>query len=237
VRVGITVVLAAALCAAAAASAPAASVQHVYQPGKLTYYAFVENATTAYSAADATSKKVTTLKTRTPDKTDELVLVLATTTDANGDEWYDVRLPIRPNGSTGWVKAADMSDLQPLSTWLKINTEKFTVTLIKNGKTVFHARAGVGQAKWFTPHGNFYVRDQLTGYGKKGSFYGPTAFATSATSDVLTEWPGGGYVGVHGTDEPNLIPGQISHGCVRLKNADILRLAKLMPVGTPVTIS
>jgi lipoprotein-anchoring transpeptidase ErfK/SrfK len=63
------------------------------------------------------------------------------------------------------------------------------------------------------------------------------AFGTSATSDTLTDWPGGGYVGVHGTNEPGLIPGRISHGCVRLKNPDIVRLSKLMPVGTPVTIS
>ena len=132
--------------------------------------------------ADASSKTITTLKTRTPDKTDELVLVLATTTDANGDDWYDVRLPIRPNGSTGWVKAADMSDLQPLDTWLKINTEKFEITLIKNGKSVFHTHVGVGLPQTYTPHGNFYIRDKLTGYGGKGSFYGPVAFATSATS-------------------------------------------------------
>jgi L,D-transpeptidase catalytic domain len=237
VRVGITVVLAAALCAAAAASAQAAPVQHVYKPGKLTYYAFVETATGAHSQPDASSKTITTLKTRTPDKTDELVLVLATTTDASGDDWYDVRLPIRPNGSTGWVKAADMSDLQPLNTWLKINTEKFEVTLIKNGKSVFHARVGVGLPQTYTPHGNFYIRDKLTGYGGKGSFYGPVAFATSATSDTLTDWPGGGYVGVHGTNEPGILPGRVSHGCVRLKNPDILRLSKLMPVGTPVTIS
>jgi lipoprotein-anchoring transpeptidase ErfK/SrfK len=53
---------------------------------------------------------------------------------------------------------------------------------------------------------------------------------------VLTDWPGGGFVGVHGTNEPQLIPGRISHGCVRLRNEDILRLARLLPVGTPVTI-
>ena len=63
------------------------------------------------------------------------------------------------------------------------------------------------------------------------------AFITSATSPTLTDWPGGGIVGVHGTNTPSLIPGRISHGCVRLKNGDILKLAKLMPVGTPLTIT
>lgn len=62
------------------------------------------------------------------------------------------------------------------------------------------------------------------------------AFGTSARSDVLTDWPAGGYIGIHGTDRPELLPGRVSHGCIRLRNADILRLAELMPVGTPLTI-
>ena len=65
---------------------------------------------------------------------------------------------------------------------------------------------------------------------------GPLAFGTSARSAVLTDWPEGGFVGIHGTNEPGLIPGRVSHGCIRLRNRDILRLARLMPVGTPVTI-
>jgi len=237
VRFAVSAVLAAALCAAAAVPARAATVENLYKPGKLTYYAFVDSPTAAHSKPKASAHVVGRLKTRTPDKTDELVLVLASTTDAAGNEWLQVRLPIRPNGSKGWVPASDLSDLQPLDTWLKINTEKFQVTLVKKGRTVFRARVGVGQPQWYTPHGSFYIRDKLTGYGGKGSFYGPVAFATSATSDTLTDWPGGGYVGVHGTNQPGLIPGRISHGCVRLKNPDILRLSKLMRVGTPVTIS
>jgi lipoprotein-anchoring transpeptidase ErfK/SrfK len=66
--------------------------------------------------------------------------------------------------------------------------------------------------------------------------YGPVAFGTSARSTTLTDWPGGGFVGIHGTNRPELIPGRISHGCVRMRNADILRLGALMPVGTPLTI-
>jgi lipoprotein-anchoring transpeptidase ErfK/SrfK len=99
---------------------------------------------------------------------------------------------------------------------------------------VFRAPVGVGQPQWPTPRGEFYVRDKLDDYA--GPFYGPVAFGTSARSSVLTDWPEGGFVGVHGTDMPQLIPGRVSHGCIRLRNGDILRLAKLMPIGTPVTI-
>ena len=68
-----------------------------------------------------------------------------------------------------------------------------------------------------------------------GTIYGPLAFGTSAYS-VLSDWPGGGVIGIHGTDQPGLLPGRPSHGCVRVRNADIRRLARLMPVGTPLTI-
>ena len=78
------------------------------------------------------------------------------------------------------------------------------------------------------------IRNELTRYASP--FYGPIAFGTTARSAVLTDWPGGGFVGIHGTNEPQLIPGRVSHGCIRLRNADMLRLAVLMPVGTPLTI-
>jgi L,D-transpeptidase catalytic domain len=221
---------------AAAAPAHAARVVHVSKLGQQSYFAFVDKATTARAEPDAKAKAVTKLKRQTPVKTDDLVFVLDQTT-VDGVEWLRVRLPVRPNNTTGWVKADDLSDLQPVRTWLKISTKTFKATLIKNGKRVFSARIGVGQPQWPTPKGQFYIRAKLTGYGGKGSFYGPIAFITSATSDALTDWPGGGLVGVHGTSLPGLIPGRISHGCVRLKNPDIVRLAKLMPVGTPLTIT
>jgi len=66
--------------------------------------------------------------------------------------------------------------------------------------------------------------------------YGVLAFGLSAYSNVIRDWTWGGVVGIHGTNSPQLIPGPISHGCVRMRNPDILRLAALMPVGTPLTI-
>jgi hypothetical protein len=180
---------------------------------------------------------VARVTTRSPVGTDDLVLVLARTRDTAGHDWLQVRLPVRPNGTTGWVPASALGDLQPVKTWLKIDTRHFKATLVKAGKVVWRARVGVGKSYWPTPKGQFFIRAELKGYGSRGSFYGPLAFITSATSDALTDWPGGGIVGVHGTSLPGLIPGRISHGCVRVRNGDILRLAKLMPVGTPLTIT
>jgi L,D-transpeptidase-like protein len=229
--------LLALVVAAPAPGAAPARVEHLQHLGKKSFFAFVDHATTARTRPDASAPAVTRLTTRSPVATDDLALVLARTKDSAGHAWLQVRLPVRPNGTTGWVRASAMGEMQPLRTWLKIDTHRFRATLIKNGKVVWRARVGVGKRIWPTPKGQFFIRAELRGYGSRGSFYGPVAFITSATSDVLTDWPGGGIVGVHGTSLPGLIPGRISHGCVRVRNADILRLARLMPVGTPLTIT
>ena len=146
-----------------------------------------------------------------------------------------MRLPILPNNTTGWVLRGGLGRLWAVHTHLYIDRKAFKLTLERDGKTVFTTRVGVGKSYWPTPRGQFYIRDKLTNFGDP--FYGPVAFGTSARSAVLTDWPGGGFVGVHGTNEPQLIPGHISHGCIRLRNAAIRRLARLMPVGTPLTVS
>jgi hypothetical protein len=211
-------------------------VERLDRPGVRSYHAFADHQAQVRARPSTTARPVTRLKLRTEDGTDELLLVLARTTDADGRVWLQVRLPIRPNSTTGWVPETALGALQALRTWLRIDVRRLRATLIKDGRVVFRAQVGVGQAQWPTPRGEFYIRSKLTGYGGAGSFYGPVAFGTSARSDVLTDWPGGGIVGIHGTSLPALIPGRISHGCVRLRNRDVLRLARLMPVGTPLTI-
>jgi lipoprotein-anchoring transpeptidase ErfK/SrfK len=133
------------------------------------------------------------------------------------------------------VRKRDLSPLFTVHTHLYINRGSLHATLKRYGKVVFNTRVGVGKSYWPTPRGEFYVRDKMTGFGNP--VYGPIAFGTSARSPVLTDWPGGGFVGVHGTNEPGILPGHVSHGCIRMPNASILKLARLMPVGTPLTVT
>jgi len=205
------------------------------KPGEVSRWAFVLDPTIARKAPDWKSKAVARVGVKTPDKTDNLVLALERTTDAAGRSWVRVRLPILPNGSTGWVRAETLGGFHRVRTWLRIDRRRLTATLLRGKRKVFFARVGVGRHYWPTPKGEFYVRDRLEGFGS-GGMYGPLAFGLNARSAVLTDWPGGGFVGIHGTNEPQILPGRVSHGCVRMKNKDILRLGHLMPVGTPVTI-
>jgi L,D-transpeptidase-like protein len=196
-------------------------------------FAPVLRAVQALSRPEANAPPVAALDTRTPEETADIVLVLG---ERRGDDglWVNVRLPVLPNGRTGWVPRAVLGGYEFVHTHLVVDRERLNATLLYDGHAIFTAPVGVGRAASPTPSGEFYVRDRVSGFGDP--FYGPIAYGTSARSAVLTDWPDGGFVGIHGTNEPQLIPGPISHGCIRLRNADILRLARLMPVGTPLTI-
>ncbi len=170
----------------------------------------------------------------TEDREFEIYLILESHVDSEGETWFRVRIPTRPNGRTGWVKADSLGEVNVVRTHLRINRKLFKATLFDRGKVVWSSRIGVGKPGTPTPAGRFYIRELLSNLGGDG-LYGPWAFGTSAYS-VLSDWPGGGVVGIHGTNQPSLIPGRPSHGCIRVPNNNIRRLAKLMPLGTPVQI-
>jgi hypothetical protein len=202
---------------------------------ELAHWAVVVRRVGAHSQPSAASRIVTMLDAVTGDGTQNVVLILDELDVSKQQVWYHVRLAILPNNSTGWVPRSALGTVTPVHTHLYVNREAHTATLTKDGRTIFTTRIGNGRHYWPTPPGQFYIRDKLTNFNN--AFYGPIAFGTSARSAVLTDWPGGGYIGVHGTNEPGLIPGYISHGCIRLKNDAIVRLARLMSVGTPVTVT
>jgi lipoprotein-anchoring transpeptidase ErfK/SrfK len=202
---------------------------------KVAHWAAVLQPTVARSAPRDVAHAVTTLDTVTTDNTQNDVLVLGSISFGPTETWYHVRLPILPNNSTGWVPSTGLSALYAVYTHLYVDRAHLRATLKRDGRTIFTTIVGVGRSYWPTPAGQFYVRDKLTGFGDP--VYGPVMFGTSARSAVLTDWPGGGYVGIHGTDEPQILPGYVSHGCIRMPNSSIVRLAKLMTVGTPITIT
>ena len=203
-------------------------------PGAVTRWAYVLVPTAARALPSASARIVARLPTQTQDDEANLVVVLGEETDAAGGRWYRVRLAILPNGSTGWVAAGDVDRLHVVRTHLVVDRGRLVVTLYRSGRAIFHAHIGIGRQRWPTPRGEFYVRERVTGFPDR--FYGPLAFGLSARSNVLTDWPGGGFIGIHGTSMPWLLPGRVSHGCVRMRNSDILRLGRLLPLGTPVRI-
>lgn len=202
-------------------------------PAADSLWAPVTRPVVARGAPNAYARPIARLGLETPEGTSNLVLLVAGT-EIDGRRWLRVRLPILPNNTTGWVPRSALGGLVPVDTRLVVDLERLRAELFRHGRRVFGAPVGVGTAQAPTPRGEFYIRNKLTSFSS--SFYGPVAFGTSARSAVLTDWPDGGYIGIHGTSAPQLIPGRISHGCIRMRNDDILRLASLMPVGTPLII-
>jgi lipoprotein-anchoring transpeptidase ErfK/SrfK len=196
-------------------------------------WAAVVRRTSARVAPSQHAPIVSILHTRTPEETTNIVDVVRDRRVA-GALWVQVRLAVLPNNSVGWVPRSALGGYHFVHTRLIVDRARLTATLVRDGETVFRAAVAVGRSGSPTPQGRFYVREKLTKFAS--AFYGPIAFGTSARSAVLTDWPSGGFVGIHGTNEPGLIPGRVSHGCIRLRNADILQLSRLMPVGTPVLV-
>ncbi len=199
-----------------------------------TTWAAVRRDVTARRRPTGSAPAVGILTARTPEATTTIVLPLARRRDQRGDLWIRVRLPALPNGTTGWVPRAALGANGTVRTRLVVDLARRRATLLRDGRATLSMPVGVGTPDAPTPRGEFVIRNRLMRY--QSAFYGPVAFGTSARSATLTDWPGGGYVGIHGTNRPDLIPGAVSHGCIRLRNADILRLAREMPVGTPLTI-
>ena len=176
----------------------------------------------------------TALRRRTEDGLPEVYVAIRSHVDPEGRVWVKVRLPMRPNGKRGWVPRSALGRLHVVTTRLTVWRASMRAVLRRGGRVIWRSPVGVGAPGSPTPRGNFYVRELLRVPDPRGP-YGPFAFGTSAYS-VLSDWPGGGVVGIHGTNAPQLIPGRPSHGCIRVPNRRIRRLARLMPLGTPVQI-
>jgi lipoprotein-anchoring transpeptidase ErfK/SrfK len=175
---------------------------------------------------------------------------LANPTDANGTEvapvvllargaydptagWIEVFLPVRPNGSTGWIRATDAT--VTTHTWrVRVSLGAHRIDVWHGPDEVLSAPIGVGTGETPTPGGLFYIRSLIA---STNPIYGPYAYGLSGFSDVHDSFNGGpGDIGIHGTNDPSAIGTDVSNGCIRLRNEDISALAQVLPYGTPVEI-
>jgi hypothetical protein len=150
-------------------------------------------------------------------------------------DWYRVELPLRPNGSTGFVRAASLT-VARVRTRIEVSVSTRRLTVYRSGRPVVRATVAVGAPGTPTPTGSYYV-DQRHLPDDPAGPYGPEAIGISAYSNVLTGWTQGGPVAIHGTNEPWSIGQNVSNGCVRLPNAILRQVFPLAVAGTPVIIS
>jgi lipoprotein-anchoring transpeptidase ErfK/SrfK len=151
------------------------------------------------------------------------------------DGWVEAYLPMRPNGSTGWLRERDVSlRLNPYR--IEIDLGRNILTVFETGRQMMRETVAVGTGGTPTPTGLFYTTI-LVQYPDPDGAYGPFAYGLSAFSEVLFSFGGGnGQVAIHGTNAPTFLGQDVSHGCIRMRNPAIRRLSRFLPLGTPVQI-
>jgi lipoprotein-anchoring transpeptidase ErfK/SrfK len=186
------------------------------------------------AAPSADARVVRVMKQFRSDSQFQVVLAVSARRDSDGAWWYLLSLPGRPNGQRGWVQG-DVVDLHPMNHRIVVHVGSRTLAVrrISDGRLLLRAVVAVGKPGAETPLGrDFYVQAR---FAPDDPFFGPLVLETSAYSK-LSEWPGGGLAGIHGTDRPDLLGRAVSHGCVRVSNAVDRALARLAPLGTPIDL-
>ena len=186
----------------------------------------------ARSKPAKTAPAVTVLDQFRPDYRRQIVLALARYTDRRGKTWYKIVIPGRPNGRRGWV-AAEGVQLRPVFREIRIDRSARRLELWEGKKILVRTKIAVGAPGAETPLGTYYVTWKFT---PDTPILGAYAFETSAYSN-LSDWPGGGIVGIHGTPWPWLLGQAVSHGCIRVHNRVIVKLRELVHIGTVIRIS
>jgi len=149
--------------------------------------------------------------------------------------WIQVMLPIRPNGSTGWIRTSDV-ELTNNPFRIEVDVDDFTLTVYRENAVHLVTEVGIGEGATPTPLGTFFLTDLLSPSNSSG-VYGPYAYGLSGFSETLTSFNGGqGVIGIHGTNQPDALGSRVSHGCVRVANETISEMASFLPLGTPVVI-
>lgn len=223
--IGVVVAAAVLVPVASSANAPALPVSYP-AAGEL-----VAMQVAVHAAPDPGAAVIRYLHQFRSDYRLQVVLALGQDTGTDGRTWFKVSLAMRPNGTAGWIPAGTVS-LRPMRNRIVVHRALRTIDLFRGTRRVLHAKVAVGAPGRETPLGEFYVTARFV---PDDPFLGVFALETSAYSR-LTEWPGGGKVGIHGTSKPWLLGQAVSHGCVRVSNATAQALERLAPVGTPISI-
>ena len=192
--------------------------------------ALVKGDTQIYAAAGDEASKMTMPWTTILGTVTVLAVV-----DQPMDGWAEVMLPIRPNGSTGYVRTDEVR-LYAVAGKIIVDLSDKQLIYTVDDEEILTTNIAIGTASNPTPTGSFFVTDSVT-LSNPGSPWGPHALGLSARSDTITEYNGGdGIIGIHGTSNPSSIGTAASLGCVRLPNEVITMLYAMVPIGTPVEI-
>jgi lipoprotein-anchoring transpeptidase ErfK/SrfK len=223
------------LAAAATATAASATVELQAPTATRAWTARLLAAVSARAAPARTAHVITTLQPIAPLGGGATTLLITGTRMVEGRRWVRVLLPVRPNGTQGWVPADPLA-FRPVSSRVVIDQSQRRLTVYRHGRVAYSTTVAIGTTSTPTPNGRFAIAE-LIPTGDPGGFFGPYVLPLTGYSEKLNEYAGGnGRVALHGTSLPGLLGTRASHGCIRIGNAAIRRIAAIISTGTPVTI-
>lgn len=163
-------------------------------------------------------------------------LTLMVVSGGPGDDWFEVQLPIRPNGQTAWV-SAEQYDLSETRLRAEVDLSTTRVAIYDGDQLLTESTSVIGAESSPTPFGTFYVAAKRQNPPDE-QFLGPWAVVLSGFSETLDTFSGGQpVIAIHGTDQPGLVGQALSNGCVRVPNDVITFIAENLPLGAPVVVS
>ena len=200
-------------------------------------WAYVARLANIYASPSGKARIITRLHWYTEDGFNEVYPALRAHWAANRREWVEIRIPGRPNGRVGWVLRNSLGQFHVTHQLLVLNLASERIYFYYNGHRIWSAPVGEGAPDTPTPTGHFWIREEFVLTNDPSSGYYPYAFGTADYS-TLTDWPGGGVVGIHGPFGASWsqIPGRISHGCIRLHVPDDFWLGHHLHLGTPLLV-
>jgi lipoprotein-anchoring transpeptidase ErfK/SrfK len=151
------------------------------------------------------------------------------------DEWLRVAIPTRPNGTTAWIRRADVT-IRSHRVHAQVALGERRVRVWDGDTLLVDEPAVIGKSSTPTPVGRFFVNARIR-HENEGGAYGPWILSLSGFSEALDTFDGGlPELAIHGTNRPDLIGQARSNGCVRMGNDVIRRMAEIVPLGTPVEV-
>jgi L,D-transpeptidase catalytic domain len=218
------------------ASAPPRRDQPLSNARTFARWAHITQAARIFRTPSTQGRRVGRLRFNTEDGLPETYLLLVRHVDSAGQGWVKLRIPGRPNGRVGWVRREALGPFHFTDKRIVVDRARLRMYVLRRGRLRWSAPVGIGKRGTPTPAGRFWIREKIRIWSRRSGYW-PYAFGTAAYS-TLSEWPGGGVVGIHGPYGAPwwAIPGRISHGCIRLRPRDVSWLARHIGVGTPLRI-
>jgi hypothetical protein len=219
-----------AFCVALVMAGMPAGYVRVSDERTYTAWSHVRTSSVVRAAPSTHARRVGRVTTKTFVGSRDAVVVLG-----RWKSWTRVRYA-RLGATVGWVPTRTLWPSSAVRTRVVVDLRTRRLRAYDDGRLRMSARVAVGAPGSPTPRGRFFLRERVRVIDAATSPYGPLAFGLNGFSRYRTDWLGGGQLAIHGTNEPGAIGRRISNGCVRLRNADILRLGRLVGVGTPVLV-